>query len=80
MIGKGFISILCFGLMVSCNMNKENQIKPDAAAVGISDEAILDTVQKQTTKYFWDFDQDKPGVTVVQPVNSEYADTHLEEV
>lgn len=32
------------------------------------------------TKYNWFFDQDIPGVKVIQPTNPEMKDTHLEEL
>lgn len=32
------------------------------------------------TKYNWFFDQDKPGVKLIQPTNPDMKDTHLEDV
>lgn len=53
----GLATLLSLGSIVACAQKKTaNYIKPDLKIKkGLSDDQLLDLVQKQTFRYFWDF-------------------------
>ena len=58
MITRFLAFCLLLGIMYSCkdsNMNKEASDEKEKKTSQLSEEELLDTVQKQTLKYFWDF-------------------------
>lgn len=56
-----FISVIFF--LFNCKEPKTNQlISSQENSMGISDEDILELVQKQTFKYFWDFAEPTSGL------------------
>ena len=68
MLKQNLILILVCGfIFISCknNTNKEEQVAEANSSnerVELSDEALMDTVQKQTLKYFWDFAEPNSGM------------------
>ena len=47
------IPVFCFGQQPA--KTAETAIKPVGIIKGLSDSALLDVVQRQTFRYFWDF-------------------------
>ncbi|MCM8569015.1 beta-glucosidase [Gramella jeungdoensis] len=60
------ILILSIFILVGCKDNKKGSSDSDqdksASEIEMSDEALLDTVQKQTLKYFWEFAEPNSGM------------------
>jgi len=64
------ISVIVFLLtLYSCNNSEKNKYEEDPPqnqtsqdSTSLSEEALLDTVQKQTLKYFWDFAEPNSGM------------------
>ena len=54
-----FLTIVLLFVQVSCAAQKTKQVNssfdPTARPRNLSDSALLDIVQKQTFRYFWDF-------------------------
>ena len=62
---KTILSFLLIGfLLFSCKneSNKEEQELEKTETTSLSSEALLDTVQKQTLKYFWDYAEPNSGM------------------
>lgn len=59
----GIIFFALFAI-ISCNQGKEKEGKANQQdpAKGLSEEELLDTVQKQTLKYFWEFNEPNSGM------------------
>jgi hypothetical protein len=72
----GLATLLSLGSIVASAQKKTaNYIKPDLKIKkGLSDDQLLDLVQKQTFRYFWDFAHPKSGMarerSNLQSVNS----------
>lgn len=69
MLKKITFSLAIFGLlMISCKNGKneaDNSLADNSKAndsLKLSEEALLDTVQKQTLKYFWDYAEPNSGM------------------
>jgi hypothetical protein len=53
----------CMGIQASAQKKTANYIKPDLKIKkGLSDDQLLDLVQKQTFRYFWDFAHPASGM------------------
>lgn len=62
---RKFIIILLVITLFGCreNVNREIAINEDEErSLSLSEEALLDTVQKQTLRYFWDFAEPNSGM------------------
>jgi len=54
--------LLMLGWSLFCLQAKAQQIAPEPIKKGISDNELLDAVQKQTFRYFWDFAHPASGM------------------
>ncbi|TBW30351.1 glucoamylase family protein [Gramella sp. KN1008] len=67
MLNKSFLIILLVGFaFIGCKDNKKDAAGSEKevsdSEMQISDEALLDTVQKQTLKFFWDYAEPNSGL------------------
>lgn len=58
---KYFIAAILFSSL-SCNYASKSEEKTDDKGTSLGEEALLDEVQKQTLKYFWDFAEPNSGM------------------